>query len=645
VTSPDTRPRPPEIHVLAINGGGLPQVNYLSHLQHLQGLVDLLHGAGIPHERITVLAGDGSDPTPDLALRVDTSAAEYWRLRSTPLDGEIKARLELGNSAVKGATLYPATRGSLSIWTLTVGQQLRAGDTLILYVTDHGSKGATPDDNRIVLWGPGQGLSVKELRETLETLDPGVRVVALMSQCFSGAFASLLSLGGDHGEATGRFCGYFSTTEMDAAYGCYPETRDDPKVGHSFAFLQALPATTGQFALAHQLVVERDDTPDLPLRTSDLYVQRLLDRLAGQGKQSRAQLVDGLLAKAWARPRIFEQAAHHWDRMASRHGLPSPRTMASLAETRTRLREWQSRLDQASGRLETTLEDLNRGVWDRFMAARPQWRAPLMPAAVAALAHRDRLELGVKVIRELTTFAAADGRGQTQSVAGEMWSAHSKLVFRMTIRLSVLRRMEWVLQSVAAAQYLEEHPQEEPSLDRLLDCEDLALPVRQRDWPLPPAPPTLADDLAQAEMILALTSMGKSAQPTPLALGTALPELNLVPYRGQVPAVGQGYPLLLFFFATWCKPCKAVVPAVMALAQQRRLTVLAIAHETAADLDRFFATSPTFPPFVVRDPEARAAQQLGLRAIPSLVLVDGQGKVASAVVHSPRDLPDDTRAP
>jgi hypothetical protein len=79
----------PRIHVLAINGGGSAHVNYVSHLQHLQGLVDLLHGAGVPAERMTVLAGDGNDPTPDLALRVDTSATEYWRLRGTPIEGEL----------------------------------------------------------------------------------------------------------------------------------------------------------------------------------------------------------------------------------------------------------------------------------------------------------------------------------------------------------------------------------------------------------------------------------------------------------------------------------------------------------------------------------------------------------------------------
>ena len=527
---------------------------------------------------------------------------------------------------------------------LTVGQQLRAGDTLILYVTDHGSKGATAEENRIVLWGAGQGLSVKELRESIETLDPSVRVVALMSQCYSGAFARLLSVGGTRDEPPGRFCGFFSTTELHRSYGCYPETRDDPKVGHSFAFLQALPATAGRFSPAHELVAERDDTPDQPLRTSDLYANRLLERVARQRQVPREQLVDALLETAWARPHAFDEQAQHIDRMAARHGLPSPRSLAALGETRTRLGEWEGQVEDARKKLATTLEDLNRKVFRRFLAARPQWQAASRPGVLKAMALDARLETGAALVRDLIAFSSDDEEGQTQSAAGEMWAAHAKLVFRMAVREAVLRRMEWVLQEVAAAQYLEDHAQERAPLDRSLACEDLVLPMPKVEWTEPAAPPTLADDLAQAEMILALASM-EEAKPTAPAPGAPLPELSLVPYRGGLPAFGKGSPVLLYFFATWCKPCKAIVPDLMALARQRGLTVVAIAHETESDLDRFFATSPVFPALVVRDPESRAAMQFGLRAIPSLVLVDGQGKVASQIVHSPRDLPEEARGP
>ncbi|MBN2576746.1 MAG: redoxin domain-containing protein [Deltaproteobacteria bacterium] len=629
----------PRLHVLAINGGGSARKNYLSHLQHLQGLVDLLHTAGVPAERITVLAGDGSDSTPDLAVRVESIGAEYWRLRGTPAEGKLLPRLELGNSAVTGATLYPATRGSLSIWTLTVGQQLRAGDTLLLYVTDHGSKGATPEENRIVLWGSEQGLSVKELRETLETLDHQVRIVALMSQCYSGGFATLLSLDGAPGEATGRFCGFFSAKAKDGSYGCYPETRDDPKVGHSFMFLQALPATAGRFALAHELVVERDDTPDQPLRTSDLYLHGLFEQAARGRQRSVAQLADELLPSAWAQPGAFTRQAQLLDRLAARFGFASPRRQASVDDLRRRLQEWQARLDEAVEKLGRTLENLNRAVFRRFLQARAQWLASLKPAALKAMKTSQRAQLGATLVTELAAFSQDDSQGQTQAAAKEMWDAARKLAFRMRVRLAALERMALLLDSVAAAQYLENHERERAGLDRLLVCEDLVLPLPRREWPPPPPLPLLADDLAQVEMILALTSIEDRSKPAALRVGEPLPILELVPYRGEITAVGNGKPLLLFFWATWCKPCKDILPDLLALAAKQDLTVLAIAGETEADLDRFFVTARDFPALVARDPEARVPLLLGLRVVPSLVLVDGQGRVASKIVHSPRELP------
>jgi len=630
----------PRLFVLAINGGGSPRENYLSHLQHLQGLVDLLRDAGVPAERIAVLAGDGGDPAADLALRVEAIGSDYWRLRGSAMEGKLLPRLELGSSAVTGATLYPATRGSLSVWTLTVGQQLRAGDTLLLYVTDHGTLGATPEENRIVLWGAGQGLSVRELRDTLESLDPEVRVVALMSQCYSGAFASLLSLGAAEGEATGRFCGYFSASAKDKSYGCYPETRDALRVGHSFMFLQALSATAGRFALAHELVVERDDTPDQPLRTSDVFAGAVLEREARARQLSRRQLVEELLRSAWARPGVFAGQAQHLDRLAARFGFASPRGHAAVDELDHRLQEWQARLGEAITRVGRTLEDLNREALRRFLRARPSWQPSLKPGAVKAMDAKQRMQLGATLVAELAAAARADDGGLMQAAAKEMLDAAEALRFRLTVRQAALERARLVLDRVAAAEHLAEAPDERASLARLLACEELTLPIPERAWPEPPPLPGLADDLAQAEMILALTSVDESATPSALRVGEPLPELELVAYRGQLPLLGNGRPLVLFFWATWCKPCKAVLPELLATAAKRSLDVLAITSESEADIARFFATAPEFPSLVARDPEARASSLLGLRAIPAFLLLDGQGRARGPIVHSPRELPE-----
>src|SRR5512135_1219578 len=55
-------PHTPRTHAVLINGGGRPDINYQSHLQHVQGMVALLEAKGVRREDITVFSGDGSDP-------------------------------------------------------------------------------------------------------------------------------------------------------------------------------------------------------------------------------------------------------------------------------------------------------------------------------------------------------------------------------------------------------------------------------------------------------------------------------------------------------------------------------------------------------------------------------------------------------
>ena len=195
-----------------IDGGGSPALNFQSHLLHVRQFHDLVLHAGVPPDEITIFSSDGHDPGADLAVREPQDQPDFWLLRGTKVEGALKPPITYVDSVVPGATLEPATKDGIGRWFAAARHRLQSGDTLLLYVTDHGSKGDTPEENSITLWGPKESLSVRELSAMLEPLDRGVRVVTLMSQCFSGGFADLARIGSKSGLPDGEVCGYFSST-------------------------------------------------------------------------------------------------------------------------------------------------------------------------------------------------------------------------------------------------------------------------------------------------------------------------------------------------------------------------------------------------------------------------------------------------
>ena len=128
---------------------------------------------------------------------------------------------------------------------------------------------------------------------------------------------------------------------------------------------------------------------------------------------------------------------------------------------------------------------------------------------------------------------------------------------------------------------------------------------------------------------------GVQHHPWPRALATpplALPGLDGPPWslsnaRGQV--------VLLNFWASWCDPCVAELPALERLAQQRAadgLTVWAINHrESEAAVRRFRERVGTTLPLLM-DNDGSAARAWQVRIFPTTVAIDRRGRAAFSVV-------------
>jgi hypothetical protein len=464
---------PGDLHVLAINGGGDRQDNFASHLAHLRQLTEVLTAAGVVRERITVLSGDGNDPAPDLATR-DVEPENAWLLQGTLAEPLLSDFTSYENSTLPGIVLRPATVASLSRTLRELRTRLHPGDTLLFYVTDHGTESRRdPLDNRITLWGARESISVRKLGALLARLPPSVRVVSLMSQCFSGGFAYLHETRERSRIPSGATCGYFSSTPDRPAYGCYPEVRSQKAIGHSFEFLSAL-ARHGRFADAHGETMVSDQTPDIPLRSSDVYLAELLAR-AAHGHD--AAFADPLLRQALASG-AYANESLLVDRIARVHSLARPATLAELDARIDALFSFLDEVEAHAKTWETALHDFNQANLEVLQAGKPVWRKRLQASAMHRLDPGARRDLALALQGELALLVGSDpARNATADRLLTGQSTLDEISYRSEIRVAALLRMRFLYTSVAGREWIKRNPAESKAAIALARCEDLSLPT------------------------------------------------------------------------------------------------------------------------------------------------------------------------
>ena len=728
--SQDSVSATPRLHVVLLNGGGRPSINYYSHLRHIKLFTTVLRSAGISSRDIAVFNADGTKEEADFAVRDPLREPSFWLLQGTPLEQPLKPPIRLENSTIEDFSPQPATRAALQQWFDETAPRFKPGDTVLFYVTDHGTKNSDDlTNNRITLWGEKETLSVNELREMFSRIDPQVRVVMLMSQCFSGSFANLMFNQTQKEFPSGNVCGFFSSTADREAYGCYPENRDKDNVGHSFAFLEHLAAGVS-LPEAHRGVLVTDQTPDVPLKTSEVYLEKLLDEVAQRRGQKLDTLLDELLTRAWLDKSQWETEIRLLDRIAQAFGYFSPRSVAELQEHAQFLPTISDQFSTYGKAWDAALRALTSENLSRFLTFNDNWQSRLDAKVLATLAADDRSPLVSALLSDLMIFTERDTSTQSRlRRLREKSESASKAYYRMQVRLAVVLRMRAILTSIAGRQYLAQGDlrKQRTAYEALTMCENVSLgghtsapvtlnareefpsydgerqlaeqvlpgwlgisfkqasasvrdqrnlkeganvvqavypdspaqraglevgdiiigppelpfvePQQIREWVMTAAIGTPAalkivrgEKSLQVAIIPQRYPLKWPSLPEPPQVGSVMPQLPALKlYRGTWPAeVSSGSPYLLFFWATWCGPCKASLPEVVAFAREKGVPVIAITDEPAAQIEEFFKQyDGPFPAIIATDELRKAFLAYGVRGTPTFVLADSAGKVQS----------------
>ncbi|MCB9642868.1 MAG: redoxin domain-containing protein [Myxococcales bacterium] len=494
-----------------LNGGGQPDSNYFSHHLFLEMLHELLPLRGLNSSRLTVFSTDGDSPDPDRMLVNNVPFA--WLYEGLNEHQMIMPAV-IQNTSMKGQKLHPAKRRDLGRWFRRYAREIKRREkpsTLFLFVTDHGTKGKGPLGNKIELWR--ESINVGQLRDVMRPLGKKNRVVTVMSQCYSGGFANLLYDG--PGRVHGNRCGFFSTIATREAYGCFPETARSSRVGHAYRMIHAM-QTAQTFAEAHRQTLLTDEAPDVPLATSDVYLEDILRRRARQKKRRISQEVD-----RWLRQVRWDGPQKQWRadvrllrRLERRFGLRAFSHTADVWKALRESREMQKRLQKLEALWEQVLGEMRRGAMVRFYQENTGLSAKIEREMNRPGLDEQTFALGKDIHKTYLRFLKGKREFALLKRLYRRYGLVNKKVYHLHIKEAALLRVRNMLVRIAGRVYLEKSgtSKEKADLQALLECEATSLGKRTVPGSLRAEGPQTAEKIDPL-----MASIERDAYNTPIA--------------------------------------------------------------------------------------------------------------------------------
>ena len=114
------------------------------------------------------------------------------------------------------------------------------------------------------------------------------------------------------------------------------------------------------------------------------------------------------------------------------------------------------------------------------------------------------------------------------------------------------------------------------------------------------------------------------------AIGSKIAEFGKNFYQNGEKRQAKPKATLLDFWATWCGPCRKTLPVLASVYHKyasQGLEVIGVDNESVSVLDQFYKTQHASPYPLYRDADQSLWRRYGISAVPTLMLLDGDGYI------------------